>query len=240
MVAEPFRQWVIEDRFTAGRPDWHAAGAQFVGNVAPFERLKLRLLNGSHSTLAYLGFLAGFETIAETMTHSAFVRFIQRLMDEEIAPTVPAPPGIDLKAYARVLMARFADPGVRHRTWQIAMDGSQKLPQRLLGTVRDRLAAGAPIDRLALGVAAWIRYVSGVDDQGRPIDVRDPLADRLAACAAGAGRDPRALTAALLGVSEVFGDDLPHAAPFAAAVTSALGRLLAEGARNTVEAWDDR
>ena len=107
--------------------------------------MKLRLLNGSHSTLAYLGYLAGYETISDAMADPDFVRLVQGLMDEEVTPTLAGAAGADLAAYKRALLERFANPALQHRTWQIAMDGSQKLPQRLLGTIRDRFAAGAPI-----------------------------------------------------------------------------------------------
>ena len=120
-----------------------------VADVRPYEHMKLRLLNGSHSTLAYLGYLAGYETVSDVMADAAFARLVRDLMDEEVTPTLPVPPGADLAGYKRSLQERFANPALKHRTWQIAMDGSQKLPQRLVGTIRDRLAAGAPFRRLA-------------------------------------------------------------------------------------------
>lgn len=235
VMTEPFTQWVIEDRFPAGRPAWELEGAELVADVHPYEFMKLRLLNGSHSTLAYLGYLAGCRTVSDAIADPAFARLIRRLMDEEVTPTLAVPPGADLGRYKAALLERFANPALKHRTWQIAMDGTQKLPQRLLGTIRDRLAAGASIDRLALGVAAWMRYVTGRDEQGQPIDVRDPLAPRLAEIAGRAGQDAEALARAYLGVREVFGDDLPRHPVFAGAVAGALGRLLAHGARRTVE-----
>ncbi|KAA2237961.1 mannitol dehydrogenase family protein [Salinarimonas soli] len=236
IATEPFTQWVIEDRFPLGRPRLEEAGAQLVSDVAPYELMKLRLLNGSHSTIAYLGYLAGHETVSDVMGEPAFVRLVAGLMDAEVTPTLAVPLGADLAGYKRSLIERFRNPALRHRTWQIAMDGSQKLPQRLLGTVRDRLRAGAPIDRLALGVAAWMRYVAGVDEAGRPIDVRDPLAARLADIANEAGLDAGRLAPALLGVREVFGEDLPADPRFTGPVTAALDGLIARGARAMVEA----
>ncbi|WGF87386.1 mannitol dehydrogenase family protein [Marinivivus vitaminiproducens] len=233
VVTEPFRQWVIEDRFTAGRPAWEEAGAEMVADVAPYEAMKLRLLNGAHSGIAYLGYLAGRETVAEVMEEPGFAPFLARLMDDA-ATTLDMPPGADVAAYRRALLLRFRNPGLRHRCWQIAMDGSQKLPQRLLGTARDRLAAGRPIDRIALVVAAWMRYVGGVDERGRAIDVRDPLADSLAAASRRAGGDPDATVHALLGFPAVFGDDLPRDERFVRAVTEAYGRLVRQGARAAV------
>jgi fructuronate reductase len=200
--------------------------------------MKLRLLNGSHSTLAYLGYLAGYETVSDVMADPAFRRLVQCLMDEEVTQTLNVPSGADLAGYKRSLLARFANPALRHRTWQIAMDGSQKLPQRLLGTIRSRLEAGAPFPRLALGVAAWMRYVTGIDERGRAIDVRDPLRDSLRALADAAGPDPDALARALLGVREVFGD-LAGDPRLARPVTAALRRLMDAGARRTVAEWPD-
>ncbi|UIJ72503.1 mannitol dehydrogenase family protein [Aurantimonas sp. HBX-1] len=233
VMTEPFTQWVIEDRFPTGRPDFASVGAEMVADVEPFERMKLRMLNGSHSTLAYLGYLAGYETVSQTMADAHFERLIRGLMTEEVMPTLTVP-GADLGAYRDALIRRFNNPALKHRTWQIAMDGSQKLPQRLLGTVRDRLAAGAPVDRLALGVAAWMRYVTGTDEKGTAIDVRDPMADRLKAIGAAAGRDAPRLAAAYLGVEEIFGRDLAEHQGFVRPVTAALAALLDRGAAATV------
>ncbi|WP_243370681.1 mannitol dehydrogenase family protein [Microvirga solisilvae] len=234
VVTEPFTQWVIEDRFPQGRPAWEEAGAEFVADVEPYEHMKLRLLNGSHSTLAYLGYLSGYETVADTMADPAFVRLIEGLMKEEVTPTLHMPPGADLTSYKRALIERFKNPALRHRTWQIAMDGSQKLPQRLLGTVRDRLQSGAPINRLALGVAAWMRYVTGIDEKGNAIDVRDPMAGVLRERADRAGGSPERLAEELFSLREIFGEDLPHDERFTVAVTNALKQLYAKGARQTV------
>jgi fructuronate reductase len=232
VVHEPFRQWVVEDTFIDGaRPAFERVGVELVSDVAPFEEMKLRMLNGAHSSLAYLGYLAGHETIAETVGDDVFARFVAQLWTDEIIPVVKAPPGINLQAYAGQLLARFANRAIRHRTWQIAMDGSQKLPQRLLFTIRDRLATGRPIRRLALAVAAWTRYVSGIDEQGKPIDVRDPLAQHLRTVIDRAGQDPAARARAVIGVEAVFGSDLPRAGAFTGAVENA-ARLIAEkGAR---------
>ncbi len=204
VMHEPFRQWVVEDRFVDGaRPDLGAVGVQLVTDVTPFELMKLRCLNGTHSSLAYLGYLAGHETIADTVAHPAFAGFVRHLWAAEIIPSLAPPPGEDLFAYAEALFARYANPAIRHRTWQIAMDGSQKLPQRILGTIADDRAAGRPCPGLTLAVAAWMRYVGGVDERGNAIDVRDPLAPRLKALS-DAAPDPAARVDALLAVTEVF------------------------------------
>ncbi len=234
VVTEPFTQWVIEDNFGGPRPRWEDAGAELVADVAPYELAKLRLLNGSHSSIAYLGYLAGHEYVHQAVADPALWRFIAYLMIREISPTLTAPAGFDLAAYQRDLLARFANPALNHRTWQIAMDGSQKLPQRLLGTVRERLAAGQGIDGICLAVAAWMRYVCGIDEQGAPVEVSDPLRDRFADLARNRMNDPRALVHAFLTVTEVFDADLPANPRFVDGVTAAMDRLLNVGAQETV------
>jgi fructuronate reductase len=234
---EPFRQWVIEDKFVDGaRPAWEQVGAEIVADVAPFEAMKLRLLNGSHSALAYLGFLGGHETIGDCVADPAYRQFVQALWSDEIIPVSPTPAGTNLHAYAASLLTRYDNPAIRHRTAQIAMDGSQKLPQRLLGTIRDRLARGSPIRRLALTVAAWMIYVGGQDEQGRAFEVRDPLAATLALALATAGDAPGARVAALLGVEAIFGADLAASQEFRQAVTTAYRQLLEQGAKRVVAA----
>jgi len=225
IVTEPFTQWVIEDNFPLGRPALEKVGAQFVSDVTAYETMKLRMLNGSHSTIAYLGYLAGYEYVNEVIAEPAFHTLIHDLMTQEVISTLPPNIG-DPKIYRDALLERFANPALKHRTWQIAMDGSQKLPQRLLGTISDRLAAGLPINRLALGVAAWIRYVMGRDEQGGEIEVKDPLAVQLRAIADSAGNDPGKLVDEMLGVREVFGDNLPADDMFRRLLTEHLASLL--------------
>ena len=189
--------------------------------------MKLRLLNASHSALAYLGYLAGDETVAEAMRDAGFAAFAERLMRAAM-PTLALPAGADVEAYARSLLARFRNPALRHRTWQIAMDGSQKLPQRLLATMRALLVQGLSIECHALAVAGWMRYVGGTDEAGKPIDVRDPLALDLARICAEGGPP------ALLDVAAIFGADLPAEPRFRAAVMGAYERLTRLGARHAV------
>lgn len=234
IVCEPFTQWVIEDHFPAGRPAWETVGAQMVKDVEPFEFMKLRLLNGSHSALSYLGALAGYQTIAECMADPAYVHFMRRLMDEDVTPTLHLPAGVNVGAYKDSLVERFVNPAIKHRTAQIAMDGSQKLPQRVCGVVRERLAAGASVRHLALVTAAWMRYATGVDEKGQAFSVNDPLAPQLKAIAEEVGPDAKALAARYLALSQIFGTDLADARPFADAVTTWLASLYAKGAAATV------
>lgn len=232
VMTEPFSQWAIEDDFVGGhRPDLAAAGAEMVADVTAHETMKLRMLNGTHSALAYSGYLAGHDTVAQTVADPVFARYARALWSE-IIPTVTAPSGVDLTAYADALMARYANPAIHHRTWQIAMDGSQKLPQRLLGTLRDRMDAGQGAPALCMAVAAWMRYVSGTDEAGAPIDVRDPLAARLRDAALGAS-EPDGKVAALLGIPEVFPPDL--AALLLGPVTQAARQLWQDGTRAALE-----
>jgi fructuronate reductase len=237
VVTEAYSQWVVEDDFPQGRPDW---AATFVKDVVPYELMKLRLLNGAHSCMAYLGYLAGHETVADCMANPAMARFVDHLMKNEVIRTLPAIPGTDPRDYADLLVARFRNTSLRHRTWQIAMDGSQKLPQRFLGTIRERLARGLPIDGLALGIAAWMRYVTGRDEKGIEIDVRDPLRDELRRRADTAGLDAERLVSALLSVEAVFGRDLPQHPVFRKAVVSALRNLIDLGARETLNRFQGR
>jgi fructuronate reductase len=234
VVCEPFRQWVIEDAFAAGRPAWEAAGAELVDDVAPFEAMKLRLLNGSHSALAYLGYLGGHAFIYEVAGEERFERYMRALM-QEATPTLRVPASVDLPAYREALVTRFRNPALPHRTRQIAMDGSQKLPQRLLAPMRENLAAGRPIAHEALAVAAWMRYVSGRDERGGTIDVSDPLAARFAQAAAAHPDDPEAYARALLRIEAIFGSDLRDDARFTAPVIDSLRGLFRDGAARTVD-----
>ncbi|GAA5139446.1 mannitol dehydrogenase family protein [Pseudonocardia adelaidensis] len=222
VVTEPFRHWVVEDRFAAGRPAWERAGAVLTADVAPYEAMKLRLLNGSHSTLAYLGALAGHTHVADAMADPCIAGVVAHLMADDVEPTLAVPDGYDVAAYQRELIERFHNPALRHRTVQIAMDGTQKLPQRLLGTIADRLAAGAEPRFACLGVAAWMRYVCTADT------VDDPMAHRLKELT-GHAATPEAVVEALLSLREVFGDELPANERFRALVTDALEALTKGG-----------
>lgn len=232
VMTEAFTQWVVEDRFPSGRPDW---AATFVSNVGPFETIKLRLLNGSHSCIAYLGYLAGYETVSVAMQDADLAKFVKRLMDKEATPTLKVPDSADVEGYKAALITRFHNPALHHRTWQIAMDGSQKLPQRLLGTARDRLKIGASIDCLALGVAAWMRYATGTDEKGQLIDVRDPLREELRRRADDAGLVASRLAPALLSIDRIFGKDLIENEHFVISVTRSLDSLIKHGAIHTLK-----
>jgi fructuronate reductase len=174
---ESFVQWVMEDRFGKDGPDWAAAGVTITDDVTAYERAKLRLLNGAHSTLAYLGLLAGYQTVSEAMQDPKLAGFVATLMREDIRPSLSAPRGLDLEHYIAAVLDRFRNPALRHALAQIAWDGSQKLPFRLFGTLSDALAASRPVDRLCIPVAGWMHVIRRKAVAGEP--VTDPLATRL-------------------------------------------------------------
>jgi fructuronate reductase len=235
VVCEPFTQWVIEDKFADARPQWEKVGVLLVKDVRLFEKIKLRLLNGAHSTMAYCGYLSGLQYISEVMEQPAFVNLIKTYMAREAGETISAPDGFDIEAYKQQLRDRFSNKSLKHRTWQIAMDGSQKLPQRLLETLREQLKTHGHIDILCLGIAAWIRYVSGVDEKGAPIEVSDPLAKELrAACDANQG-NPAAMVKAVVSIQKVFGDDLINESRFIETTSKWLESFYTKGVLNTVK-----
>jgi fructuronate reductase len=208
VVAEPFTQWVIEDAFAGPRPAWELAGATLAADVEPFERAKLRILNAVHSTLAYRGALRGLTTIADAVADPDLLAASRALVDEDVLPTLEAPPGVDLRAYRDQVLARMANPATGHTTRQVASDGSAKLPQRLLGTVRDRLAAGAVPHAAAGTLAAWIAYVRAVTGDGLVLDGRRvTLDDPRASALADAARGPvDGLADRFLALHDVLGD----------------------------------
>ena len=202
---EFFSQWVIEDRFTSGRPAWEKVGALLVKNVNPYEEAKLRLLNGCHSAIAYLGYLAGHQYVHQVMQQHEFRAFIHYLMHEEIRPTVRPPPNLNLDQYCDELLERFTNPTLNHHTYQIAMDGSQKLPQRLLSVIHDQVARHGTIEATSLVIAAWIRYACGVDEQGNTYVVQDPLAEKLNTIFQEHGLNAEKLATTFLNLREIFG-----------------------------------
>lgn len=226
--AEPFTQWVIEDRFAGERPDFAALGVRLTDAVEPWEDAKLRLLNGAHSAVAYLGALSGHEHVHEAVAVPAFRAYVEALWDEA-QTTLNPPPGLDVAAYRAELMARFSNSALMHRTRQIAMDGSQKLPQRLLAGAAERLAADQGIEAMALGVAAWMRWQEGVTEQGETVVVDDPLASRTAELIEASETD-EAQVRALLGLSAVFPASLAEEPRFVEAVTAAFLALREHGA----------
>ena len=231
VVCEPFKQWIIEDDFCDGRPEWEQAGAQFVPDVAPYETMKLSLLNGSHFAMAYLGFLAGFATVPEVMADPQFRTFIQRLMDDEVTPLLPPVPGIDLADYKATLMTRFDNPAIKDQITRLCLNGSGKFPQYLLPSLQKAIRSGGPHRLLTLALASWMRYLSGKGEQGQAFLIDDPQAAALTALAAQGGPNP----SLLLSDRQVFGD-LGQSALFVQEVSDALRQLYTFGARAALAA----
>jgi fructuronate reductase len=230
---EPFSQWVIEDRFAGDRPDLELAGVQLTGDVAPWEEAKLRLLNGAHSAMAYLGGLAGIATVDRFATEPWGTAFIHLLWDE-LRPTLQPPQQLDLGVYCATLMQRFSNSALGHRLVQIAMDGSQKIPQRLVPAAIERLERGQSLDAISLTIAAWMRWQQGRTDDGMTFAVNDPLAAttaRLIESASTAAEQVRAL----LSLSAVFPEQLRDSTRFQSLLTARLDSLQRIGARSTVE-----
>jgi fructuronate reductase len=189
--------------------------------------MKLRMLNGTHSSMAYLGYLDGYEFVADVIANADYRRFISNELREEIAPTLGMPQA-QTDAYAEKLLARYSNTALKHRTYQIAMDGSQKLPQRLLGTIADRLRAGAPIERLSLAVAAWMIYAQGTGLKGEPIVVQDPMAADFAAI------DPGRLVEGYLRLDRIFPRELAGSDVFRTGLEQKLALLRQVGPAEAV------
>jgi fructuronate reductase/mannitol 2-dehydrogenase len=231
VITEPFSQWIIEDDFCNGRPPLDRVGVHFVADVARYELMKTRLLNASHCALGYLGSLAGHTSLDRVMAEPLFVRYVQQLMDVEVTPLLPPPDGIDLVEYKRTLLQRFGNPAIADQLYRLCRRGSTKMPHHLLPSLREALAAGRPHGLLTLAVAAWFRYLRGIDSQGRPVLIDDPHAEQLQALARTGGTDPRPL----LGVRQIFGD-LGEDPVFVAELTEALEHLERDGVRPTLAA----
>lgn len=226
VFCETFRQWVIEDDFTQGRPRWERVGAQFVEDVAPYEFMKLRLLNTSHLAIAGLGKLAGYSFIDETMHDARLRRYMRALMDRETGPTLLPVPGIDLAAYKATLIERFANPNIKDTVERVNADAPLNV---LVDPIRDRLRRGESVELLALALAAWMRRMRGIDEQGERIEIRHPVADLLREKAVEGGADPRPM----LGIERLFGE-LARDERLVNAVGKWLGSLYAVGVAETL------
>ncbi len=220
---ESFVQWVIKDNLGPDMPDLAAAGAQLTGDVQAYEMAKLRLLNGGHSTLAYLGLLRGRLTVGEAMADAPLAAFVERMMRLDIASTLAPVKGLEIGPYIDALLRRLRNPALAHRLIQIASDGSQKLPYRLLEPIADLRRAGRPIARPATAVAAWMRFIVATTRRGETL--ADPLASILARVASGCDGMAAHDVPRFLALGEIFPRDLAADASFAAALTTAYGDL---------------
>ena len=233
-VCEPFSQWVVEDRFPSGRPRWEECGVEFTADVAPYEHMKLRLLNGAHTSIAAAGRLARFATVAEAFADPAIRGFVDRYWNE-VAPTLEVGEAA-ARGYAARLAARFSNRALPHRTAQIAMDASQKVPQRLLGGLRDLRKAGLPFAATATAVALWMRSCAGFDDAGGAFPIDDPVFARWSGAPDQRKASAREIVAAFVGFAPVFGADLPRDGDFVEALTRAYSDVAAKGALGALRA----
>ncbi len=227
---EAFCQWVIEDSLPELRPDWAAAGAVFTQDVEGFEKAKLRLLNAPHSALAYLGSLLGYASVFDAMQDPGLQRFVRRMVTEEIAESFASPPELDVATYSDAIFKRFLNPGIHHRLAQIAWDGSQKIPMRILPTIADNLAAGRSIQALCTVLAAWfgfvrLRYQQARLPAGEQTPLVDPLSSELFAIAERCTGEPAHDVAQWLGLVQVFPHALRQEPAFVRALTEAVRKL---------------
>ncbi len=232
VTCEPFRQWVMEDRFPAGRPPLEAAGVTFTDRVDLFETMKIRILNGGHAIIAYPAGLAGIEYVHEAMADRRIRGFLDTVLGREVVPVVPPVPGVELAGYQRLIARRFANAQVADTVRRLCLDGSNRQPKFIVPTIRDCLAAGRPADGLILLSALWCRYCAGETEAGAPIAPNDPNWAMLTARARAARADP----AAWLGLSAVYGDLGQHPG-FAAAFGAALGRVWAQGSAAAIDGY---
>ncbi|PPK98425.1 mannitol 2-dehydrogenase [Kineococcus xinjiangensis] len=230
VVCEPFSQWVLEDSFAAGRPAWEEVGVQVVGEVEPYELMKLRLLNAGHQALAYFGRLVGHRFVHEAARDPLLAEFVLGYMRDEAQPSLPPVPGIDLAAYQRQLLERFGNAQIRDTLARLCAETSDRIPKWLLPVIRHQLSHGGEVRRSAAVLASWARYAEGVDEQGEPIEVVDRQRGRLTAAAARQHHDPTAF----LEDRELFGD-LADDDRFVSAYLDALRSLHEVGARRTLE-----
>ncbi|MCB5177223.1 mannitol dehydrogenase family protein [Microvirga lenta] len=234
VFCEPFRQWVLEDRFSAGRPAWEEVGVTFTPHVAAFELMKIRILNGGHAAIAYPAALLGIHYVHDAMADPQVRGFLDRLETEEIIPCVPPVPGVDLRAYYGIVAKRFANPEIGDTIPRLTQDGSNRQPKFILPSTRDRVRMGADVTGLALVSALWCRSCAGTDDAGAPFTLDDPNAARLTAAARAAKDDP----AAFLALRDVFGD-LAEAPAFRNRFGAMLAGLWRDGTRATLQRYLD-
>ncbi|MFQ1000961.1 mannitol dehydrogenase family protein [Modestobacter sp. SSW1-42] len=229
VVTEPWSQWVVEDAFCNGRPPLETVGVRMVTDVARFELMKTRLLNAGHVVLGFLGQVAGLRTTDEAVADPAVHDYLSALMGAEIIPLLPGPDGVDLAEYRAALLQRFANPAISDQLSRLSRRGSQKMPDFVLPSLHQALAEGRPHALLTLAVAGWARYLQGVDETGRPLEVQDARAGRLQELARAGGTDPRPL----LSERTLFGD-LADDEGFVARLQSALEQLTRDGVRATL------
>lgn len=235
VVCEPFTQWVLEDDFCNGRPEWERVGVQFTNDVAPYERMKICLLNASHSAMAYLGYLAGYRYTHQVMADDRFIHFIRSFMDKDVTPVLGGIYGIDVDAYKQTLIERFSNPQMADQLSRLCKDGSSKIPKFLLPTVKALVKEERSLSRMAMIIASWALYLRGKDERGQPHDIEDPLAAQLQS----AVRNRPVLTPEFLGMTDIFGITLAHSDAFQQAFDAAFDKLETNGVFAALESLQD-
>ncbi len=233
VVCEDFKQWVLEDKFSDGRPDLDKVGVQLVADVDPYEKMKVRLLNGSHSALSYISYLMGYREVDTAMADPLIAKFVRSYMDHDVTPSVPSVPGIELGPYKDKLIERFSNPAVSDQVQRLAEDGSAKIPNSILPCIAHQLENGGSIKFAALALAGWFRYLTAVDEDLKPIEIKDPRAEQLISAMKLDSRDPTHI----LGIFEIFGTKLPINTEFLAELNAAMKSLHEKGTKATVEAY---
>jgi mannitol 2-dehydrogenase len=233
VLTEAFRQWVVEDHFISGRPDWEKVGAQFTSDVLPYEKMKIRLLNASHQAICYVGMLLGYEFAHEAMADRRITQLMRSMMNVEVTPILSDVPGIDLGQYKETLIERFANPAIRDTLARLGTDGSDRIPKFVLPSIIDQLRRGGEIKLLCLTVASWFRYLAGNDDAGKPMPMQDSLLDQLKDAAKAGGKNPHRL----LAMHQLFSEELVSDQRFVQQVEAALACFYEKGTAATLEAY---
>lgn len=231
VVCEDYIQWILEDKFIAGRPEFEKAGVQMVADVEPYEKMKVRLLNGSHSALSYISYLMGHRTVDNAMADPLVSGFVKKYMDEDINPTVPSVPGINLEQYRAKLIERFANPSISDQVQRLAEDGSQKIRNAIVPPLMIQAGSGKSVRWIALALAGWWRYLQGIDETGEAIQIKDPMADRLSAAAKQYPDDPKVL----LAFEEIFGAEPQNNQELVNLMAGYLADFKRSGVKATVE-----
>jgi mannitol 2-dehydrogenase len=230
VVCEDFIQWVLEDKFVNGRPNLEEVGVQIVKDVHPYEKMKVRLLNGSHSALSYVSYLMGYRDVDAAMADPLIRQFVRNYMDQDITPTLPPVPGIDLAAYKDTLISRFSNHSIRDQVQRLAEDGSQKIHNAIVPPLESQLVSGGSVKWMALALAGWFRYLAGHDENGNAIEIKDPMKDVLMNRARLTPKDPMGL----LGVEEIFGTESISNPRIFQEMSACLQSIYTKGMRQTL------
>ena len=233
VICEDFKQWVLEDNFSNGRPPLDTVGVQLVADVEPYEKMKVRLLNGSHSALSYLSYLMGYREVDTAMADPLISKFVRSYMDSDVTPSVPNVPGIDLDAYKDKLIERFSNPAISDQVQRLAEDGSTKIPNAILPCISYQLKNDGSIKFAALALAGWFKYLTAIDEDSNAIEINDPRAEQLTSAITANPQDPTQI----LAISDVFGTKLPANADFLKALNAAMKSLHNHGAKATIQAY---